>query len=127
MLAVIPLVVSLRVMSVKDTVISGEQSGWNVAVAVRLNSAMPFRVGKSLAAVAPALLSALGCLPPLLMHSAAAESADRYSTHYLPQILEIVQPKCAHSGGARQLGRDMSFCSIAPPGAMRLLVRECYR
>src|SRR5215475_616446 len=51
MLALIPLVVSGGEMLVNETVIGGEHAGWNVAVAVRLKSALPFCTGKSPAAV----------------------------------------------------------------------------
>ena len=42
-----PFVVSVTVTFVYTTVIGGEQLGWNVAVSVRLNSALPFWTGKS--------------------------------------------------------------------------------
>src|SRR4030095_11185105 len=56
----------------KRTVIGGEQSGWNVAVRVRLKSALPFCTGKSPSALTLVLLAAWGWLSPGLMHSAVA-------------------------------------------------------
>src|SRR5574341_1885556 len=67
-----PLVVSVTVTSVNATVIGGLQSGWNTAVRVRLNSALPFCTGKSPSAETDSLLAALGWLLPGLMHSAVA-------------------------------------------------------
>jgi len=54
------------------TVIGGLHSGWKLAVKVSENSALPFCTGKSPAAETDSLLTALGCFPPLLMHSAVA-------------------------------------------------------
>ena len=58
--AVMPLVVSVTVTSVKTTVIGGVQSGWNVGVSVSSNVAFPFWTGKSPSAETLALLAALG-------------------------------------------------------------------
>jgi len=54
------------------TVIGGLQSGLNVAVRVSSKIAFPFCTGKSPSAETDSLLTAFGCLPPLLMHSAVA-------------------------------------------------------
>jgi hypothetical protein len=53
-------VVSVIVMFVNATVIGGLQSGWNVAVAVSVNSACPFCTGKSPAAETLVLFAASG-------------------------------------------------------------------
>src|SRR6266498_4791865 len=72
MFSVMPLVVSVTDTFVNSTVIGGLHDGWNTAVTDRVQSALPFWTGKSPAAETDALLTALGWLPPLLMHSAVA-------------------------------------------------------
>src|SRR5919199_2692723 len=56
----------------KRTVMGGSHGGWKVAGASMWNSALPFCTGTSAAAAKSALLTALGWLPPPLMHSAVA-------------------------------------------------------
>jgi hypothetical protein len=56
----LPLVSSVIVTSLNATVIGGLQSGWKVAVTVRMNSALPFWTGKSPAAETLSLLAAFG-------------------------------------------------------------------
>src|SRR5262245_24081877 len=72
MFALAPLVSSTSDTSVNCTVIGGLQFGWNVAVTDSVPSALPFCTGKSSADDTLVLFTALGCLPPLLMHSAVA-------------------------------------------------------
>ena len=67
--------VSVTVTSVNWTVIGGAHSGWNVAVTDSVQSALPFCTGKSPADETLALFTALGWLPPPLMHSAVALSS----------------------------------------------------
>src|SRR6266516_5944561 len=59
-------------MSLNTTVIGGVQSGWKVAVAVRLKSAFPFWTGKLPAAETLVLFAAFGWCSPGLMHEAVA-------------------------------------------------------
>jgi hypothetical protein len=65
-------VVSDSVTSVNWTVIGGLHGGWNTAVSVSEKFALPFCTGKSPAALTDSLLTALGWLPPPLIHSAVA-------------------------------------------------------
>src|SRR6266536_17467 len=67
-----PLVVSSSVTLSHWTDIGGVQSGWKVAVTVKLKSAFPFWTGKSPTAEKLALLPAFGWFPPGLMHWASA-------------------------------------------------------
>jgi hypothetical protein len=69
---VIPFVVSVIRMFDQTTVIGGVQSGWKVAVALRVKLALPFCTGKSPAAVTLVLFAALGWWLPGLMQEAVA-------------------------------------------------------
>src|SRR5215475_1573255 len=120
MLAVIPLVVSVRVMLVNETVMGGEHDGWNVAVAVRLKSALPFCTGKSAAVLTLVLLTAFGWLPPPLRHSAVASSTTwTWSSSprpaSLPETLSVLPDAEALSEVWMKCGLPAQALGIATP------------
>src|SRR6187549_1245443 len=141
-----PLVVSVTVTSVNWTVIGGLHDGWNVAVSVRLNSALPFWTGKSPSLETSSLLTAFGWLPPPLMQSAVAVTtmctcASSPSPASLPDTVRlspvrvtvtVLETKCglpAHAAGtasasALTTSAPRSVNRIREPPSVPVRIRE---
>src|SRR5262245_34303615 len=95
-----PLVKSVTVTSVNATGIGGLHDGEDTGVSVSEKSALPFCTGNCPSAETDSLLTALGWLPPPLMHSAVAVTwmltcASSPSPASLPETVRLLSVRVA--------------------------------